>query len=1127
MKLKTLNIKNIASIEDATIDFCDESLNRESLFLIYGETGSGKTTILDAICLALFKTTPRLKQASNEKYFDSFIHKANKDEETSISDINQYLRRGCLNGYVELTFDGNDDREYLIRLEFRISARTGTLQAIEWKLCCANTEYNRESDIKAVIARVVGLDFDQFCRTTMLAQGEFTKFLKSEQNEKARILEKITGVEIYTKIGIRIFDLAKEKKQMLDNAEIQLNGISPLSQADIENLNADRNRLNEEITALDTRKAACTALKTWHLNKLDLEQSLEEAKQLLELNQKAIQSPEFVEQRKTIADYESTTAVRLAIARAKELQAELDNEKQKEERYKSGFEDITKGDLFREQQHAQLEKQLAETIDYLTANEERAAMYADYQTIVTQLGQCLTERAEAAANNQNAETKETGELPKIAQNIAEQQAALNSKTTERENVLRTINEKRQQLDAIDVAKLQSEQSNISHCKELAQAAQMAVETAGAALNAYNQLVEKVANLEKSVADAAAKALAQQETAAEAQKAMEEAEKLYKSAKESVGDYAKALRAELHAGDKCPVCGQIVGTVPEDAALSAALKPVEDNYQSKKSAFDDAQKHLHELQATKDAQTKQLADLNQDIANNKEALAAASQKAEAACKELSISYDADAAKKVAAVVEECRQSESRLSGKMNQATELQKEIDNNTKVKDEINAVIEQINNKLNELQSSETKCKSDIANLRSNAESALKKANGILVQASGKIVYEDWKTDIAKTIERLENEAKTYGEKSNLKVQLSARIDTERQAMARSLEVRRDIEKMFPHWQAGTVPQEMEDIDTKWDTFKNRASDLYSSLKHYADDLADENKKVDNYLENSNISRERLMALAAVSEEEFGAKKKEVEDLLKTVEHQGGVLDQAEKTLGEHLTRKPQFDEDLTLEAAVSLEESLNNEIGAKKEQIGGINNKIDDNAKNVELRQAKEKEIESLRKEYNRYSNLDKLFGSANGDKFRRIAQSYILKELLAKANYYLNQLSDRYELDCQSNSLTILVRDTHFGGNVRPANMMSGGESFVVSLALALGLSTLSSRGLTTDILFIDEGFGTLDSNTLEVVMSTLERLRGTDHRKVGIISHVENLYERIPMKILVERSGGNAARVRMVKD
>ena len=165
------------------------------------------------------------------------------------------------------------------------------------------------------------------------------------------------------------------------------------------------------------------------------------------------------------------------------------------------------------------------------------------------------------------------------------------------------------------------------------------------------------------------------------------------------------------------------------------------------------------------------------------------------------------------------------------------------------------------------------------------------------------------------------------------------------------------------------------------------------------------------------------------------------------------------------------------------------------------------------------------KWSRLSKIFGDAEGKKFRGIAQSYILKELLIKANEFLSRLSSRYELDCQSNSLTILVHDMYFGGNVRPVDMMSGGESFVVSLALALGLSTLNVNGFTTNMLFIDEGFGTLDSSTLEVVMNTLGQLSETGNRKVGIISHVEALYERIPVKILVERDGGNAGKVRMV--
>lgn len=163
----------------------------------------------------------------------------------------------------------------------------------------------------------------------------------------------------------------------------------------------------------------------------------------------------------------------------------------------------------------------------------------------------------------------------------------------------------------------------------------------------------------------------------------------------------------------------------------------------------------------------------------------------------------------------------------------------------------------------------------------------------------------------------------------------------------------------------------------------------------------------------------------------------------------------------------------------------------------------------------------------IGKTFWRRRGKRFRVIAQSFILRELLDKANHFLDQLSKRYELDCQDDSLTILVRDMYFGGSVRPVNMVSGGESFVVSLALALGLSSIGGNGFATDMLFIDEGFGTLDSNTLEVVMDTLERLRETGNRKVGIISHVEALCERIPVKILVERNNGSAAKIRMVKD
>lgn len=120
---------------------------------------------------------------------------------------------------------------------------------------------------------------------------------------------------------------------------------------------------------------------------------------------------------------------------------------------------------------------------------------------------------------------------------------------------------------------------------------------------------------------------------------------------------------------------------------------------------------------------------------------------------------------------------------------------------------------------------------------------------------------------------------------------------------------------------------------------------------------------------------------------------------------------------------------------------------------------------------------------------------------------------------------MDCPPDSLTILVRDRYNGNVERPADMLSGGESFVVSLALALGLSSLNNNTFSADILFIDEGFGTLDASILEDVMATLNRLHEIGNRRVGIISHVETLRERIPVKISVEKVNNTTSEIKLL--
>jgi exonuclease SbcC len=153
------------------------------------------------------------------------------------------------------------------------------------------------------------------------------------------------------------------------------------------------------------------------------------------------------------------------------------------------------------------------------------------------------------------------------------------------------------------------------------------------------------------------------------------------------------------------------------------------------------------------------------------------------------------------------------------------------------------------------------------------------------------------------------------------------------------------------------------------------------------------------------------------------------------------------------------------------------------------------------------------RWSRLNILIGSADGKKYRNFAQSLTLEIMISYANRQLSRLSDRYLLTRnREEPLELDVIDNYQAGEIRSTKNLSGGESFIVSLALALGLSKMSSRKVSVDSLFLDEGFGTLDEETLETALGTLAGLR-QDGKMIGIISHVGALRERISTRIVVE--------------
>jgi DNA repair exonuclease SbcCD ATPase subunit len=202
--------------------------------------------------------------------------------------------------------------------------------------------------------------------------------------------------------------------------------------------------------------------------------------------------------------------------------------------------------------------------------------------------------------------------------------------------------------------------------------------------------------------------------------------------------------------------------------------------------------------------------------------------------------------------------------------------------------------------------------------------------------------------------------------------------------------------------------------------------------------------------------------------------------------------------------------------DEINEKIGQTKTQLESHQASIE-NLKKIEM------DLKDAKKDYNRWERLNNYFG---GTRLRTLVQTYILRPLLNNANIYLEKITDRYKLTCdeKNDKLSILVLDRYNKNQVRSATILSGGERFMISLALSLALSSLNRPDMNVNILFIDEGFGTLDQHSLDSVMATLEKLQeiaGQSNRRVGVISHREEL-ERITVKIHVKKHGEGRSKV-----
>ena len=1004
MKIKKLSIRNIASIESADIDFENGPLKDSPLFLICGETGSGKTTILDAITLALYGKTPRY--SDDRRNMDSQVGGM------AFNDTRQLVRRGATAASAVVELVGNDGKPYEARWSVDAVTRgvnKGKLNKVHWtwKDCSkGGIEHTLGKDIEPVLKSAVGLGFEQFCRTTLLAQGQFAKFLLGGDDTKAEILEKLTNTEKFKQFGIAIgekYAKLEAAAKSIDEEIKRLAGLGlerPVVEAKIAELNGKLEESGKRIKALEARKS-------WLVHAAELAQS--------EQNVRADLAGAFADL-KTI---EAETAAQLQEA-------------------KTAVDDIGA---------------------FLAENEPRAEMYAQAGAILANLGYVRDARkrkSEAEANFAKFEKC----LPEL--NKAKESAAKALVTAIKALDLESAKEEleKQKLEAMNLKKLRKD-------KDAAAKRHEDLKALGIHIKGLDKLLKDKANHEEALKERQAELAKRLSALPALENALRDAEGKRDAAqadrekvKSLVDDGIEKIVASLHVGDECPICKSRIERLNTSEWFSGLMAEKNSAYAAADKACKETEKAFNAAKAAADGAKAKITDAKRQVESDKKAIKTANDEIKESAKLFGITGTKEG---VDAALKACEGSMADIEEKLKNGEAQEKVVKEISKSLKKLLKDKDEAKDALSVKEKACLNCEAAIKQAKSGIQAEESRAAKSLAEASAKIVLpswqEAWEADHGGWEKSFEKSSKGYLErKASLPKALARRDGFVKMARQIAECRKRALEK---------VPELAVDA---------------------AVGNADENSLV-----RVDVSLGQLELVCRQRKEQEG---KRPQDLSK-------------EDTAENLSAKC---DELRAEA-----DGLRNELAEAQQKIA-----LDD--KCASDRAANEKELEAVRAERDEWQPIAGMFGDATGNKVRREIQSYVLMNVLGKANYYLKQLSDRYELSCEG--LVLSVIDADEGCAVRPVNTLSGGEQFLVSLALALGLAGMNDSGLSVDMLLIDEGFGTLSGEHLNSAIEALERLNAlTGSRKVGVISHVERLRERIRTHVEVTRNGHEPSIVKVV--
>ena len=610
-----------------------------------------------------------------------------------------------------------------------------------------------------------------------------------------------------------------------------------------------------------------------------------------------------------------------------------------------------------------------------------------------------------------------------------------------------------------------------------------------------------------------------------------ADKHLTTMKMSVSDTIVHLRHRLHDEhtEICPLCGNKIDYSHLEDDFKGILTPLEQEQEKAAAALvaatqrrDGSRDAYLKLYGALQGKEQQLARADQKIKDDRHSMEVMATEMELDITQLLTPQIAHALTGVLADIERQKASQRDVE-------RLQKEINKLFQEKKPLDAA------KIN-AEKVKAKAENDV---KTNAEAIkrLKMEHAAILQNCelakteiGKLLSgyaDDWQANTDATCKKLEEDSREYTAHQK---QLSD--DTAKRNQVCTLidaisKICDNIILSCPDWQIAEQPQSYScrDISAEWTALMGRVSTLTSKCKECRQTIEGSSHALNSFYQETGKTAEALFALMD-KEHQVAAARKFVGDTDAQLKSRNDAIGDAQKQIDDalaalHVGSRSELPDRQQLEGQKAAANTLRDEILSK---IAQTRSQLETHQTNIKKLKEIELELEAAKQRFARWDNLNRIFG---GTRFRTLVQTYILRPLLNNANIYLEQITDRYRLTCSEDNeqLSILVLDRYNKNQVRSATVLSGGERFMISLALSLALSSLNRPDMNVNILFIDEGFGTLDEKSLDSVMQTLEKLQeiaGQTNRRVGIISHREELEERIPVKIQVIKKGEGRSMV-----